>query len=257
MAETLTYSQDVKGWPSFYSYIPEWMAGMNNYFYSFKGGNLYRHNTNEVRNQYYGVNYSSQMTSIFNDNPTDNSLWKTMELESDQAWEIELETDIQNGYIDEAWFEKKEAVFFAFVRNPDGENGEPALTIDPSQYVLRSVNGIGSNTTVAAGVITFGFPVGSVLSIGDILYTIDPGAPGVPLLVGPVTAFSADRTEVSFTLSAGGINPQDTWYMMGVKNAQAESHGVLGHYCKFIATNSSTTATELFVVESQMMKSYP
>ena len=74
MAETLTYSPDVKGWPSFYSYIPEWMAGMNNYFYSFKGGNLYRHNTNEVRNQYYGVNYSSQMTSIFNDNPTDNSL---------------------------------------------------------------------------------------------------------------------------------------------------------------------------------------
>ena len=56
MAETLTYSPDVKGWPSFYSYIPEWMAGMNNYFYSFKGGNLYRHNTNEIRNQYYGVN---------------------------------------------------------------------------------------------------------------------------------------------------------------------------------------------------------
>lgn len=98
---------------------------------------------------------------------------------------------------------KKEAVFFAFVRNPDGENGEPALTIDPSQYVLRSVNGIGSNATVAAGVITFGFPISSILSIGDILYTIDPNSPGVPIVVGPVTAFSSDRTEVSFTLSAG------------------------------------------------------
>jgi hypothetical protein len=121
----------------------------------------------------------------------------------------------------------------------------------------RTVNGIGSNATVAAGVITFGFPISSILSIGDILYTIDPNSPGVPIVVGPVTAFSSDRTEVSFTLSAGGTNPQATWYMMGVKNAQAESHGVLGHYCKFIATNSSTIATELFVVESQMMKSYP
>ncbi len=28
---------------------------MNSYFYSFKGGNLYRHNTNPIRNNYYGI----------------------------------------------------------------------------------------------------------------------------------------------------------------------------------------------------------
>ena len=47
MAEyTLTYSESVQGFPSFYSYIPDMMIGMNNYFYSFKAGELYRHNTN-------------------------------------------------------------------------------------------------------------------------------------------------------------------------------------------------------------------
>lgn len=253
---TLTYSPDVQGWPSFYSYAPDWMIGMNNYFYSFNGGDLYRHNTNELRNQFYGVAYSTKITSVFNDSPTENSLWKTIELESDLSWEITLQTDIQNGYIDEAWFEKKEAVWFAFVRNPDG-NTEPALTISPSEYVLRSVNGIGSNTSVAAGVITFGFAVSTILSIGDNLYTIDPATPGVPALVGPVTAISADRTQITFTLATGGVTPQNTWYMMSVKNVQAESHGVLGHYCEFTATNSSTSATELFIVEAQVMKSYP
>ena len=78
---TLTYSPDVQGWPSFYSYAPDLMIGMNNYFYSFNGGDLYRHNTNELRNQFYGVAYPTKITSVFNESPTENSLWKTIELE--------------------------------------------------------------------------------------------------------------------------------------------------------------------------------
>eukprot|EP01047_Picozoa_sp_COSAG01_P107628 COSAG01_NODE_36618_length_514_cov_2796.937349_2_plen_56_part_01 len=44
---TITYSEDSKGFPSFYSYCAEFLKGMNQYLYSFKGGNLWRHNTNE------------------------------------------------------------------------------------------------------------------------------------------------------------------------------------------------------------------
>jgi len=52
---TLTYDEGVQGFPSFYSYYPDFMIGMNNYFYTFNGGNLYRHNVNESRNNFYGV----------------------------------------------------------------------------------------------------------------------------------------------------------------------------------------------------------
>ena len=50
---TVTYSESVKGWPSFYSYFPDFILGMNQYLYTFKGGNLYRHNNNERLNNYY------------------------------------------------------------------------------------------------------------------------------------------------------------------------------------------------------------
>ena len=63
---TLTYSETSSGWPSFYSYYPEYMVGMNNYLYSFSGGNIYQHNTNPVRNNYYGVQGISEITSVFN-----------------------------------------------------------------------------------------------------------------------------------------------------------------------------------------------
>jgi hypothetical protein len=53
MNYTLTYSEGVAGWVSFYSYYPDWIIGMNNYLYTFKGGNIYKHNTNESRNTFY------------------------------------------------------------------------------------------------------------------------------------------------------------------------------------------------------------
>ena len=50
---TLTYKPENDGWPSFYSFLPEFIIGMNAYLYTFKNGNLYRHNTNNNRNEYY------------------------------------------------------------------------------------------------------------------------------------------------------------------------------------------------------------
>jgi hypothetical protein len=32
---TLTYDDGVKGFPSFYTYYPDWIQGMNNYLYTF------------------------------------------------------------------------------------------------------------------------------------------------------------------------------------------------------------------------------
>jgi hypothetical protein len=44
---------------------------------------------------------------------------------------------------------------------------------------------------------------------------------------------------------------------MYIKNAVAESHGILGHYCVFEMQNSSTGKVELFTVDAEVMKSFP
>ena len=44
---------------------------------------------------------------------------------------------------------------------------------------------------------------------------------------------------------------------MYIKSSEAESHGLLGHYCIFTIVNFNTNKTELFAVESDVMKSYP
>ena len=265
MAEyTLTYSDGFQGFPSFYSYIPDFMIGMNNYFYTFKNGDLYRHNTNETRNNFYGQQYTSTMTSVFNDQPLENKLFKTINLESsfvsqNHAWDGIFDTDIQDtGFIDYEWFEKKEGAWFAFIRN-EGNEPQPSLA---KNYPLRSLNGIGNCSTVLFGGIgspsTVNFPVtidiGSILSIGDQLY-----ATTTPTLIGEVTGININLPSGinSVTVSTTVNEPFANDFIFFIKNQVAESYGVLGHYCEFTLTNEATDAVELFAVESEVMKSFP
>lgn len=253
---TLSYSDLVGGWVSFYSYNPDFMIGMNNYFYTFKEGNIYRHNVNANRNTFYGTFTPSSIQSVFNTSPLENKLFKTINIQGDDAWAATLETDLQySGYIDVSFFSKKEAAYFAFIRN--NSVGELAL---------RSVNGIGRSYQVTgsgvAVIVKFVVEIGSIISIGDYLYySVSPYV--TPILAGEVTAITIDApnsinqlTIDSTILGTTPIPIQDAYFLY-IKNSVAESHGVLGHYCTFTLSNTSTSKVELFAVQSDVMKSFP
>ena len=267
---TLSYDSGVQGFPSFYSYNPEYMVGMNNYFYSFSGGNLYRHNTNSIRNRYYNVNYPSELQSVFNDEPLQNKLFKTINLEGDDSWGTTLISDQQDsGFILGSYYEEKEGSFYAFIRN---SGSVPAQL---SEYALRSLNGLGSTSliTVVGSVTTVDFPtslfIGNVISVGDMLYHSTPN----PQLAGQVTAINqnlpAGINQVVINTDGNTFIPSvtpapttfpfpsDSTYTLYIKNAVSESHGILGHYSVFSLTNSNTSKVELFAVESEAMKSFP
>lgn len=256
--QTLSYSDssDVKGWPSFYSFPPDYMIGMNGYFYSWSGGDLYRHNTNELRNNYYGVQYFSQITSVFNVEPQNVKLFKTMSYESDDRWACtELFTDLNTGSMLSTFFDQKEGEWYTFIR-------ENSSTINLKD---RSVNGLGTANTingpVNAVVIDFTVDVGSIVSVGDsmffgptptfggIITSIVPNQTVTPLGVTTLASITVDCTT--------GATPPVNSYILYVKNPVAESSGARGYYMHFTLANTNTKAVELFSVGSSVMKSFP
>lgn len=260
---TLTYSEGSKGFPSFYSYNPEYMIGMNNFFYSFKNGQLYRHNTNDTRNSYYGVTYSSTIKTVINQNPLDNKLFKTLNLESTDAWSAELLTDVaaQSSSIDNTSFVKKEGNYFAYVRTNGAASGG-ALT--ESDFKSRANGGVGEATSFSGvgggGTISFALTIqlNSQMSVGDSIYA---GSGSTLSFVGVLTSttVTATQNQINLNLSGGTYVPVVGDFVMYFKNAQAESLGVMGHYAEITLTLPSTvtTASELFAIESELMKSYP
>jgi hypothetical protein len=246
------------------------MIGMNQYFYTFKGGNIYRHNVNSQRNTFYQPWWTIVSTSadafkpayirsVFNTSPLENKLFKTLNLEGDSIWSATLYTDIQNsGFIDAAWFEKKEQSYYAFIRNDSS-----------GELFIRSTNGIGRSYQVSVSLdiidvsINPLLDIGSVIRRGDYLYFARPPLYDTPVLAGEVTAinrnYPAGINQLVIDTSIPGTTPisiQDAYYLY-TKNSVAESHGVLGHYCVFKIENDSIDKVELFAVESEVMKSFP
>ena len=252
--KTLTYADDVQGWPSFYSYLADYMIGMNGFFYTWSGGNLYRHNTNPQRNVYYGVQYFSTITGVLNVEPKTIKLFKTMSYESDDAWACtELFTDLATGSMLSTFFEQKEGEWFTFIRENQGTR----------DYRDRNVNGIGSCTTVlgppTAVVLTFTVEIGSILSIGDYIYSTPN-----PVYMGQVTAI--DRVNNTITVDTTvfepgtaftGTNPLPNDFIFFFKDVVAESHGARGYFMHFTLQNTSNRPVELFAVGSSVMKSFP
>ena len=251
-AFTLTYSESVEGWPSFYSYLPEYMKGMNWFFYTFSGGNLYRHNTNDTRNQYYGINYNSVITSVFNPQPSLTiKLFKTISFESNAAWDCtSLITDLSQGNVDLLEFEQKEGEWFGYVRHNTGV----------TNYALRYTNGLGTISAVngppAALICSIGNSLGNLITIGATAYVLVNNA--APVLAGRVE--NVNKSEQTVTLDttiAGAVAPVANNFLMFTNNTIAESYGLRGYYMEFTLVNSNTGPVELFAVGSNIMKSFP
>ena len=266
---TLTYAEDVQGWPSFYSFRPEYMIGMNGYFYSFDNGRLYRHNTNPIRNEYYGVRYNSTITGVLNIEPKTIKLFKTMSYESSDRWECtSLVTDLGAGSMLRTWFVEKEGEWFTFLRETEGTR----------DYRDRNVNGIGVADQVygapAVTYIIFTVSVGSIISVGDYIYSTPmagspPVATGAPIYVGQVTevntiggTFNANTIAIDPAVPEPGtgdvgVAPAVGDFIFYFKDVIAESHGARGYFMEFTLENNNTEPVELFAVGSSVMKSYP
>jgi hypothetical protein len=248
MAYTLSFSEDSKGWTSFFSFIPEKMIGMNSYFYTFKNGNLYRHNSNNTRNNFYGVQYNSKLTGVFN---VENGMvknFKTVSLNSDDSWSCNIVTDLDTGFIDKSYFTLKEGDYFGYVRRYASDDN----------LSMRSAQGIGNilsvnSTNPSAVVMTFSFGIGSIINAGDTVYKNNAGA---LLKLGTIVSVSTNSITINTSITGGNI-PSASDYVLCLKDSTAESYGARGYYMQFELENDKTSRVELFSVGSSIFKSYP
>jgi hypothetical protein len=248
MENTLSFSEDSKGWTSFFSFIPEKMIGMNSYFYTFKNGNLYRHNSNELRNNFYGIQYNSKITGVFNIENGTVKNFKTISLNSDDSWDCNVITDLDTGFIDKSYFTLKEGDYFGYLRRYASDDN----------LSMRSAQGIGGVSTVnsvnpSAVVLNFSFGIGSIINVGDVAYKNNAGA---LMKLGPITAISNNSITINTTVTGGNI-PLVSDYVLCLKDSTAESYGARGYYMQFELENNNTSRVELFSVGSSIFKSYP
>ena len=82
---TVSYSEKSKSWVSFKSFLPQAGISLNNEFYTFAKGNLWKHHSNSVHNNFYGDQGKSNVTAIFSDTQGGVKSFNTVNYEGSKA----------------------------------------------------------------------------------------------------------------------------------------------------------------------------
>jgi hypothetical protein len=95
---TLTFSERVQGWNTFYTYRPDLIFSLKNNYFTTKEGSLYIHHDSLTNaNEFYGVSNESSITFIFNPSPSINKNFKTINYEGSNGWQVDsFVTDTSN-----------------------------------------------------------------------------------------------------------------------------------------------------------------
>lgn len=242
---TLTFDESVKGWTSFHTFSPDFMVGMNNKLFSFKGGDLYEHHSSEVlRNIYYGTQYPSKVSLMFNDNPSEIKELQSVVLEGNNTWNVLIKSFVSNSddflqsTISNTEFVKKEGMWYAYARRNELDHYD-----SKSSYGLGSVVGVSGNTISIIGVNS-SLCVGDIIVRGDDLSTISTITEITP------TEFGVDIE----LLSVGTLTEGD--YVMGVKDSRVEGGNLRGYAIRMDLENYNDNKTELFAVNAEIIKSF-
>lgn len=146
--QTVGFDEQVRGWTSRYSYLPENAISLNAKYYTFKNGNLWLHNVEgRAKNNFYNGQYSSKVTFFFNQESSIVKKFKTLGYEGDDGWVANyVKTNLQDGSVTK--FIDKEGKFFNYIKGDKTYLDVPNKTTnwDSKQF---SSQGIGKTTALS------------------------------------------------------------------------------------------------------------
>jgi hypothetical protein len=244
---TWGYKEDINetggGWVTKQTFNPQEMIKYVNTFISFDKGNLYIHNAREEGdfNKFYGEEFYSSFKFIFSQEPYQRKVYKTIEIDGTDAWDIKLNTNLQNGYVALNDFRYQENIFRSYVR---GEK-------DEVDYSTLNVQGIGILKFTTGNNELYFNSINPEFSVGDVLLNQQGELIGRSIDVNFELGFIT-LDEISEQLE----NPiEEGSFVLCAKPQNIETSGLLGYYLEVEAKLQKREKTEVFSVSSEVFAS--
>lgn len=238
---TIVFDEDVKGWTSFFSYDPEYMTGLNGKFFTFKGGELWCHNSKKTpRNNFYGQQFTSKVAVVLNERPSVEKMYKNIMLEGNKTWNIKLTSNLTEGEIFRNEFHKRKSRYFAYTRRNE----------DATDLTSFAANGIGVAQSVVGDVVSFN-SLGDLVNVGDTMVQVQSGN---EVVIGTID--SINFTDKALSFGAFDNTPLVGEFCFAKKDPRTESGELRGYYMRADLENDDVDFTELFAITSNTVDSY-
>ena len=199
---------------------------------------------NEVTNIVYGTHYNSLMTVIVNESPSDITVLKAINTESNKAFDIIIKsylnaetTSITRSTLADTEFENKEGKWYDYLRSNELAGDLTAK----SAYGVGMVDGVVTSTiTMKTAIPT------ALISVGDNLYD------AANTLIGEIQSINTTNNTIVVDTTPSISN--DT-FLYGLKTARIEGSENRGYNFEVNIVDTSTSRTELFALNSEVIKS--
>lgn len=227
---TLSYQEGNQGYPTFYTYQPDCILGVNNNLYTWKNGEMYEHEKSEIQNDFYGQQYESKIIYYANQSPSDVKIFKAIAIEGNMPFDILLKTDYTETDLQKEDFKQKEDFWYTHLRKSTINNYG-------AKYGIGIVNEIQGNDLILKPPFK--------LSVGDEIYN------NSGLLIGFVSLYDEGKITLTDTTQ---LNQGD--YVYGVKKSRIEGSPLRGYYARVEMSVLPIRKLELFAVNLEVVKSY-
>lgn len=150
-SETLAFNERGNAWTTFYSYLPEFMSSQGTGIVTFRDGKIYIHNDSNTYNNFYGVQYNSEIHVVSNTEPGKVKVFESITEDTLSAWEAYsiVTPEGQESDLQTTDFEDKENVKYAAVlfdkNTPNVVN--PIIEGDPMRSTTALFKLRNSDTT--------------------------------------------------------------------------------------------------------------
>ena len=140
--DTVCFNENVNGWVTRKSFVPQFALSLNNRYYSYDLAELYQHDSTDVPyNNFYDTQYNSFVELEINDDPSVIKKYKTLGYEGTAGWSANIITDQEKS--SEFFFKNKENKYFS---NIPGETKSDS-NIDAKKFNFQ---GVGKAKTVSS-----------------------------------------------------------------------------------------------------------
>jgi len=161
--ETLNFDDSIKGWVSFFTYKPTQVNSLKNIYYTFDNLDLYKHYSSQARNTFYNTQSSSKIEFVFNNNPSVQKVFSTVNYEGYSGWKASTVVSDETGADSNVFYNDSTNIIKSYDEGlyTDPLTGQPqraGFNRKENLYVANLIN----NSSVMPGEIVFGNKISGV-----------------------------------------------------------------------------------------------
>lgn len=236
--KSLSFKELSKGFPNKFTFEPDFMLSANNELYCWKNGVMYKMNSTENYNNFFGEQYESKIKFVVNHEFGFEKIFKAMGLYSNKAWLANLQTSLSSRQIPKSSFRKMNNYWFSEIMGDTSDN-----------ILNNSIFGIGSYEVNNGVIQVLNMPPS--ISVGDYVKSKTHTFPiskttstdknkviGVNYQTNEITLELPSTLEISF--------------LMYEKNQNIDGGNIKGDFMEVELISDETTLVEIKAVKTEV-----